>query len=156
MTLLRNKTKEQHSSELLSKKLTEQSVQLKKENEDLRKAHKELKTLFESINEVLYSVDMVSYKLLQMSAACEKVYGYTAEEFFADSDLWQNVIHPEDKGISKQQVQLLNQGKQVVNQYRIIHKDKSIRWIENKITSTLDEKGRLIRLDGVTNDITDR
>ncbi|MBK5273349.1 MAG: PAS domain S-box protein, partial [Bacteroidia bacterium] len=48
------------------------------------------------------------------------------------------------------------QGKQVVNQYRIIHKDKSIRWIENKITSTLDEKGRLIRLDGVTNDITDR
>ena len=156
MTQLRNKKKEQLSSELLSEKLMEQSAQLKKENEELRKIHKELKTLFESIDEVLYSVDMVSYKLLQMSAACEKVYGYTAEEFFADSDLWQNVIHPEDKEISQQQVQSLNQGQQVVNQYRIIHKDKSIRWIENKITSTLDEKGRLIRLDGVTNDITDR
>ncbi|MEO6721027.1 MAG: PAS domain S-box protein [Ferruginibacter sp.] len=147
---------EQLSPEMLSKKLMEQSAQLKKENEELRKAHKELKTLFESINEVLYSVDMVSNKLLQVSAACEKVYGYTAADFFADGNLWQNVIHPDDKEISQQQVQLLNQGKQVVNQYRIIHKDKSVRWIENKITSTLDEKGRLIRLDGVTNDITDR
>ena len=156
MIPLKNKKKEQSSSELLSKKLMKQSEQLKKENQELRKAHKELKTLFENINEVFYSVDMVSYKLVQMSAACEKVYGYTAEEFFADDDLWQNVIHPDDKEISQQQVQILNQGKQVLNQYRIIHKDKSIRWIENKITSTLDEKGRLIQIDGVSNDITDR
>jgi len=156
MTRLRNRKKAQHSSERLSKKLMEQRAQLKKENEELRKAHTELKTLFESTDEVLYSVDMVSHKLLQMSAACEKVYGYTAEEFFADSDLWQNVIHPDDKEMLKQQVQLLSQGEKVVVQYRIIHKDKSIRWIENKITSILDGKGRLIRLGGVTNDITDR
>jgi len=156
MTQLTNNKTEQHSSEMISKKLMEQSELLKKENEELRKANRELKILFECIDEVLYSVDMVSYKLLQMSAACEKVYGYTAEEFFADEDLWQNVIHPDDKGILQQHVQSLNQGKQVVNQYRIIHKDKSIRWIENKLTPTLNENGRLIRLNGVINDMTDR
>lgn len=71
MPHLRSKDKEQHASELLSEKLMVQNVQLKKENEKLKKAHKELKTLFERIDEVL-SVDMVSYKLVQMSAACEK------------------------------------------------------------------------------------
>jgi len=155
MTQLKNNKTEKQSSEMVSKKLIEQNKRLKKENEKLRKAHRELKVLFKSIDKVLYSVDIVSFKLLQISAACEKIYGYTVEEFFADGDLWQNVIHPEDKEIP-QQVQSLNQGKQVVNQYRIIHKDKRIRWIENKLTPTLDENGRLIGLNGVTNDITDR
>jgi PAS domain S-box-containing protein len=147
---------QQHSSEMLLKELTEQNVQLKKENEELYKSHKELKTLFESIDEVLYSVDMVSFEVLQITAACEKVTGYSCEEFLADPDLWKKIVHPEDKDISKQQVQLLSQGKQVLNQYRIIHKTKSIRWIENKITPTLDKTGRLIRIDAVTNDITER
>ena len=146
----------ERSIELSSKEMIELNSQLKKEKEELKKAHKELKTLFEDINEVLYSVDMVSYKLIQMSAVCEKVYGYTPAEFLADGDLWQKVIHPEDKHIAEQHVQSLSQGKQVLNQYRIIHKDESIRWIENKIIPTLDETGRLIRIDGVTSDISER
>jgi hypothetical protein len=35
-----------------------------------------------------------------MSAACEKVYGYSAEEFFAgDGNLWYDVILEEDRYI---------------------------------------------------------
>jgi len=146
----------ERSMELSSKEMIELNAEFREEKEDLKKAHKELKTLFENIDEVLFSVDMVSYKLLQISAACEKVYGYTSGEFFTDCELWQKVIHPEDKYISEDSQGLLQQGRQVFNQYRIIHKDKSIRWLENKITPTLDKTGSLIRIDGVTNDISDR
>ncbi len=146
----------ERSIELSSKEMIELNAELRKEKVELKKAHKELKTLFENIDEVLFSVDMVSFKLLQMSTACEKVYGYTSLEFFSDGELWQKVIHPEDKHIVEEQMGLLYQGSQVTNQYRIIHRDKSIKWLENKITPTLDEAGQLVRIDGMSNDISDR
>ena len=144
------------SIELSSIEMTKQNAELRKENEDLKKAYKELKAFFENIDEVLFSVDMVSYKLTQMSAACEKVYGYTRLEFFTDGELWQKVIHPEDRDKATEQLKALNNGERIVNQYRIINKDNGIRWIENNIVPTLDESGRLIRMDGITNDITNR
>lgn len=146
----------ERSIELSSKEMIDLNSELRREKEELRKAHKELKTLFENINEVLFTVDMNAYKLIQISAGCEKIYGYTTGEFFDDVNLWQKVVHPDDIHILNQQVNDLREGKQIVNQYRIIHKDNSIRWIENKIIPTLDATGKLIRIDGVTNDISAR
>jgi PAS domain S-box-containing protein len=137
-----------------SKKMTKLNETLHKEQEELRRMHQELKTLFEDINEVLYSVDMVAYKLTHISAACERVYGYTCNEFYKDPALWQKVIHPDDIHISKLQLEALYKGEQVVNQYRVIHKNSGVKWIENKIIPTIDEKNTLIRIDGVTSDIT--
>jgi PAS domain S-box-containing protein len=144
------------SIELNLKEKNQLNIELEKEKEDLKKAHKELNTLFKNINEVLFSVDMVEYRLTQMSAACEKVYGYTQSEFFADGDLWQKVIHAEDRHKVWEQLKALDKGEQVANQYRIIHKNNSIRWVENHIVPTRNESGRLIRMDGITSDITNR
>ncbi|MEO7924170.1 MAG: PAS domain S-box protein [Chitinophagaceae bacterium] len=146
----------ERSIELSSNEMIELNAELRKEKEELKKAHKELKILFENIDEVLFSVDMVSYKLLQMSAGCVKIYGYTLEEFLDDRELWKKVIHPDDSYQIKQQFNDLREGRSVFNQYRIIHKDKSIRWIENKVMPTLDKNGWIIRIDGVTSDITSR
>jgi PAS domain S-box-containing protein len=136
--------------------LIDQNNNLLREMDELKRAYAELKILFEEIDEVLFSVDMVSYKLIQISSACEKIYGYSTAEFLSDKDLWEKVIHPGDKNILIPQIELLRQGKKVSNQYRIIHRDSSIRWIENKIIPTLDDAGALIRLDGITTDITER
>jgi len=147
----------ERSIELSSKEMIELNNQIKKNGKaELEEAHNQLNNLLEDINEVLFSVDMVSLNLLQISAACEKIFGYTSEEFFADGDLWKRIVHPDDKDISKQLVQSLFHGKQVLNQYRIIHKDKSIRWIENKIIPRFDKTGLLVRIDGLTTDITER
>jgi PAS domain S-box-containing protein len=129
-------------------------TETKEAQQRLERAYDEFNKLFSNINEVLFSVDMVSYKVIQMSPACEKLFGYTPEEFLTQPDLWQKIIHPDDLHISHEQVGILTKGQQVFNQYRIIHKNGSIRWTENKVIPTLDENGRLIRLDGITNDIT--
>ncbi len=139
-----------------SPEILELNAELNKEKEALKKTHKALQTLFENIDEVFYSVDMATYKLIQISAACQKLYGYTADEFLADDALWQKIIHPDDTDIFKQQFQVLLSGKQVFNQYRIIHKDGSTRWIENKISPTLDQTWLLMQIDGVSSDITER
>lgn len=124
--------------------------------EKLELAHKELDKLFNTINEVLFSVDMVTYKIIHISAACFKVYGYTPEEFYNTQGLWSNVIHPEDKSIAQSHQEALFRGEQVENQYRIIHKDGGVRWIENKIIPTLNSAGQVTRIDGVTSDVTRR
>jgi PAS domain S-box-containing protein len=121
---------------------------------ELKTLNKDMKMLFENIDETLFSVDMVNYKIIQMSPACEKIYGYSAEEFYTRGNLWYEVIHPEDKKIADVQLETLRSGQTVFNQYRIIHRDGSIRFIENKVIPTLDPSGQLIRIDGLSNDVT--
>ncbi|MCD6065682.1 MAG: kinE 2 [Bacteroidetes bacterium] len=146
----------ERSIDLSSGEMIELNKELREETKKLRAAHHELKTLFENIDETFFSVDMRSNKLTQMSPSCEKTYGYRPDEFFSLPDLWRDTIHPEDKQVSEQQLQDLFIGKKVVNNYRIIHKNGSEKWIENRVIPTLDEEGVLIRIDGVTSDITER
>ncbi|MCE3225521.1 MAG: domain S-box protein [Bacteroidetes bacterium] len=153
----------ERSIDLSSKELIELNQQLKKDilerektEKKIKAVNKELNILFENLDEHLFSVDMVSSNLIQMSAGCKKIYGYEPFEFFADKSLWKKVIHPEDQVIAELQLESLRLGKRVLNRYRIIHKDNGIRWIENKIIPTVNANGKLERIDGITNDITER
>lgn len=142
--------------DLSSNEMMQLNDELREETKKLAAADQELRMLFENIDETFFSVDMKSFRVLQMSNTCEKQYGYKKEDFFANAYLWQSLIHPEDMHISQQQIKELLEGKKVLNQYRIIRRDGSIRWVENKVIPTMDEAGALERIDGITRDITDR
>lgn len=146
----------ERSIDLSSNEMTALNDKLRFETNEAMRANNELNRIFNAIDEIIFSVDIPNNRLTHVSAACEKIYGYTAEEFYRTHDLWQKVIHPEDFHISIEFMDELQKGNIVFNQYRIIHKNKRVYWIENKITPTLDKEGKLIRVDGVTSDITKR
>ncbi|HET6990706.1 MAG TPA: PAS domain-containing protein, partial [Bacteroidia bacterium] len=152
----------ERSIELSSNEMIELNNKLREETSEVKKAHHNLKTLFENIREVFFSVDVsfkkgkASFKLLQMSPGCLNVYGYSKEDFFELSELWHDVILDEDKTIIDAHFPLMLEGKSIAHEYRIRHKDGSVRWIATKITPTLDENGKLIRMDGVTSDINEK
>jgi PAS domain S-box-containing protein len=123
---------------------------------NLEDAYRELSLLFKHIDEVFFSRDVVSNRLTQISPTCERLFGYTPDEFEQNPGLWAKIIHPEDRKTAEQQNKLLANGLPLFNQYRIIRKDKAIRFVENKIIPTLDAAGRLIRIDGFTLDITEK
>ncbi|HTB06202.1 MAG TPA: PAS domain-containing protein, partial [Bacteroidia bacterium] len=116
----------------------------------------DIERLFDNIDEVFFAVDLKEYKVLQMSSACEKIYGYTPAEFYADINLWSSVIYPDDRHVVQQNNEAFALGHSVSNQYRIILKNKSMRWVETKVVPTLDDNGKLVRVDGVVRDITER
>lgn len=120
-----------------------------------KKLEEHLRELFDSIETVLFSADMQKICLTHISAGCEKIYGYTAKEFYDNDNLWEDVVFPEDRPILFLQYSNLRKGKSVRNHYRIINKDKTIRWIENKILPVLDVNGKLLRIDGVIIDRTE-
>jgi PAS domain S-box-containing protein len=132
------------------------SENLKHSNERLREANAELKNIFNTVDEVLFSMDMVKYKINHISVACVKVYGYTPEEFINDKDLWINIIYKDDRNYAAIVYEKLQKGNPQFNKYRIVHRDSKIRWVETKMIPTLDTSGRLIRIDGICNDVTER
>ncbi|TWJ03497.1 PAS domain S-box-containing protein [Mucilaginibacter frigoritolerans] len=122
----------------------------------LLEANKELNSLFNTIDEVFFLRDMVQSKLIQISPACEKMYGYTQDEFLGDPDIWSKIMHPEDIHIQQSNLLKHNAGEIVFSHYRVIHRVNGVRWAESKIIPSLDENGKLVRLYGVTRDITER
>lgn len=122
----------------------------------LEAAHAELKTLLESIDQAFFSVDMAKRKVLQMSAASKKIFGYTSEEFFADYKLWWSLIYPDDFEIVNSGYSTLLSGNNMHIEYRIVHKDQSVRWIEVRAVPTLSALGKTVRIDGVIHDISTR
>ncbi len=121
-----------------------------------QKAFEELNRLFNTIDEVFFSRDMVKNRMIQISPACKRLYGYTQEEFLTDPYVRRNLIHPDSEDIVRQNEDRFRAGETVLYPYKIIHKNKSVRWVESKIIPTLDDKGTLLRIDGVSRDITAR
>jgi PAS domain S-box-containing protein len=135
------------SQDITGQKIAEQKIE---------SINRELKTFFKVIDDVFFSIDSVAYKFIQVSEGCEKLFGYSQEAFLADFSLASKIFHPDDNDIIEAGNVRLAKGETIVIQYRIIGKDKTIHWVESKIIPSLDKFGKLIRLDGVTRDITER
>jgi PAS domain S-box-containing protein len=122
----------------------------------LEDANAQLKTLFENVHEAFVSIDLVHHCVLQISPAHGNIYGRSAQEFYDNVNLWREVIHPDDQYLVPGMYQSIQSGVPFTTEYRIIKKDGTIRWIEHKITSTLNHQNRLVRMDAVISDITVR
>lgn len=106
--------------------------------------------------EVFFSVDVAKNQTVWITATCEKVYGYTASDFTGNPDLWFDVVLEDDRQIIRDNTPILKKGKAIVEEYRIRHKNGSIRWLETKVEPKLDSNGAMVWLDGITSDITQR
>jgi PAS domain S-box-containing protein len=116
----------------------------------------ELQRIFNTIEEVLFSLDPVNKRVLQVSSASKKLCGYAPADFIEDSKLWFKLIHPGDRHIIEKNDEQLERGIIVGCRFRIFHKNKTVRWVELKLIPTLNEKGELVRLDGICNNISER
>lgn len=124
--------------------------------EELRMAKNELENLHNNLDEAIFSFDLIHKKMRYVSKAHISVFGHSPAEFFENPDLWYDIVIPEDKPIVDAGYPVLNAGKNLSHEFRILHTDGQIRWIGAKLNPTLDENGKLIRIDGVASDITQR
>ncbi|MFX1513951.1 MAG: PAS domain S-box protein, partial [Promethearchaeota archaeon] len=90
--------------------------------------------------------------------AVEDITGYTENDFLLGKISWDQIIYPEDHSrylneIEKPQVTSKNQTKR---EYRIVHKDGQVKWV-NELTQILfNETGENIGAQGTIYDITER
>ncbi len=151
-----DRKKLERTIDLHAEKLIELNLKLRRETEELSKAHYELKLLFENVNQVFFSIDLTKNKIVQMSPACERIYGYSSEEFYQNVNLLKEVVYGEDRFLLNEQETMLAQGKSFDKEYRIVTKVGQIRWVETKMTPSFNSSNEVIRLDGIVSDITSR
>ncbi len=85
--------------------------------------------------------------------------GYTYEELKNTTKQWADFIHPEDRKRAWQSIREVLEGRSLIHrsEYRMIHKDGSIRWIRDQAKVVQrDAEGKPTRMCGTHSDITHR
>ena len=127
--------------------------ELQEAQNELKKVKEEHNMLMESISEMLWWVDVPS-QTMYMSPACEQIFGYSREELSPIYDIWKTFVLPEDHKILEHIEREVSKGITIKKHYRITHKSGSFKWLETTFTPTLNDKGQLIKMSGITRDIT--
>ncbi len=86
----------------------------------------------------------------------EELTGYPAKRFMSDSRLFYRIIHPEDRSYVSRRIEAALGSKSFIDiEYRIITRDRQIKWVRDRATPHY-ENGRVVRIDGFMEDITQR
>ena len=113
-------------------------------------------SILSSLKDVVYSVEPNTFKLLYMNSATENIYGRQIAEFYDNSNLWLEVVHPEDcDSVSNFAQNVIETGASEI-EYRILRPDGEIRWLYDRAHLIHNAEGKPIRLDGIVTDITER
>jgi len=95
--------------------------------------------------------------ILYTTPSCERITGYTADEFYADRKLIQTLIHPDDKAaLVHHMSHFFAQPRPESIDFRIVHRDGSIRWIGHICLPLYNAKGEFIGRRVSNRDITGR
>lgn len=111
--------------------------------------------LFENAPLVAYSLDH-QLRTLYISPYCLKTFGYSDEEIQKDHLFWIRHIHPEDQQrVHRLRERYLGEGNSFNLEYRIIHRDQTVRHIINH-TIPITHNNKINLIDGFVFDITAR
>ncbi|WP_082780427.1 PAS domain S-box protein [Rufibacter sp. DG15C] len=122
----------------------------------LQAAESLAQSILKNIEEIVFSMNE-NLEITYISPQCEENLGYTPQQFYADKHLWFKIIHPHDRHIIEGVQPLIESGqKQFQLEVRGRTTHKGIRWQLIQCVATLDQAGKLVRMDGSVIDITKR
>jgi len=128
----------------------------KQTEEALRENEERFRQVTENIGEVFWMTSLDKCQMMYVSPAYEAIWGRTCQSLYEQPTSWMDAIHPDDR----ERVRLAALGKQIQGkydeEYRIVHRDGSIRWIRDRAFPVRNELGGVYRMVGVAADITDR
>ena len=143
-------------SEKSSHEALEQRIQeLEQAEEELRDNEKKYRSLFSNIPGMVYR-GQSDWSTIIISNS-EMVCGYSADAFKTKTVNWTELIHPDDKKrVIEEQFSQRREKKSIVQEYRIVTKDGSIRWVSDHKTWFYKEDGSFFGVDGIVYDISYR
>ena len=132
-------------------------TEYKRVERELRSAERRYRHIVETVPVMLWSQDMVSNRILFVSSSCKAFLGYSPQEIYDDMSLWLGSLHPEDQDRLYATVEAFRRRPGVWSgEYRMVHRNGKVLRILQSVTGEVDEDGTLVRVHGVSVDITDR
>ena len=124
----------------------------------LRKSEERYRLFTELASDYVYQVDVRRPELVPriVAGSFERTTGYAPEDI-AELGGWMQVMHPDDRGTVGELTRALQEGQPFVNEYRIVTKNGSERWLRDRAQPIMDPKtGELAEIVGGVQDISDR
>jgi diguanylate cyclase (GGDEF)-like protein/PAS domain S-box-containing protein len=115
-----------------------------------------LDVIIASLVDVVWSALVSPRQTLYVSAATEAIYQRSPAEFYASPNLWMQLIHPDDRAQVQSCWTNTLTGAPFDAEYRILRPDGETRWIHDRGTPVVGADGKVLRIDGLARDVTQR
>lgn len=124
--------------------------------EALRKSEERFRNIADFAYDWEYWVDMQG-NYLYVSPSCERITGYTAEEFYSIPGLFGSIVHLDDCGsVAWHLEESVTNPRAISLTFRIITKQGEERWVGHVSQPVYDRDGHLIGHRASNRDITDQ
>jgi PAS domain S-box-containing protein len=155
-------------NESLEQRVAERTAQLQAANQDLQveiaeriRAQRELQSseerfrqLAEHIDEVFWIIDADTAEVLYVSPGFEKLWGHACGSLYQQPRSFLDSIHPEDRARISASLDRVSRG-DYDEQFRVVRPDGEIRWVRTRAFPVYDEQGRVYRVAGISEDVTE-
>jgi PAS domain S-box-containing protein len=130
----------------------------KEAEEALRASEERFRQFGEASTDVLWIRNAETLQWEYLSPAFEAVYGESRERALAGNNLrnWSEQILPEDRDHALDSITRVRAGERVTFEFRITRSDGQMRWMRDTDFPLLDQTGRVQRIGGIGQDITER
>ncbi|MEY2818548.1 MAG: hypothetical protein RL275_2011, partial [Chloroflexota bacterium] len=112
--------------------------------------------LAESVSDIFWVTQPKIRKHLYVNPAFAVITGFSAEAVDNLPNGYLDIVVPEDQHIVIKVREQEDNGLKTDTKYRILQPDGSIRWIHDRATPVFDETGNVVRVVGVSSDITEQ
>jgi PAS domain S-box-containing protein len=128
----------------------------KRAEEALKKNELKFQTLADYTYDWAYWMD-TDFKVIYTSPSCERITGFAPEGFTGNPDLTVTIMHPDDRELFiRHRSEVHDRQEHGELEFRIIHRDGSIRWIGHVCRPIIDSAGHFFGTRVSNRDITDR
>lgn len=130
---------------------------LKAETVALAESEELYRTFSENFQGIAFK-SRIDFVPLFFHGAVEEITGYTESDFLSGNPRWDEVIHPQDLPAFLDLAEKLSSVKaySIKHQYRIIHKDGEVRWVNEVVQNVCDSSGKINMVQGYIYDMTEK
>jgi PAS domain S-box-containing protein len=121
----------------------------------LRDSEERFRQLADNVREVFWVTDLVSGSVLYVSPAYESIWGRPRRGLYEAPRSWADAVHPDDRERVCHAIEGMA-GWGYDEEYRIARPDGTERWIHDRGFPIRDRTGRVYRVAGLAEDVTER
>ena len=124
---------------------------------ELRESEERFRQMAASVREAFWLFDYAEKRVLYASPGYETIWGRSADALYARYEDWVESIHPDDLACAQESfAEAVETGGGEDREYRIIRPDGEVRWVSDQAFPIRDAEGRVYRVAGIAEDITER
>jgi PAS domain S-box-containing protein/putative nucleotidyltransferase with HDIG domain len=133
-----------------------QQAHLQRQQAALTESEARYRRLAKNAPDLIYRFEFDPHiRAVYLSPALKQMTGYAPEEAYSDRNWLHSRVHPDDRSVwSPETAERIVHGQTIA--MRWIHKDGRVIWLEQRGAGVYDDSGRMIAIEGVIQDVTER